>query len=98
MNNNLSRLPFLIRLSRSTTRVIWQNLIFGVCFIAAAEVVAAMGNLPAVWAAVLHTAASTVVIFNSARLVRSGERLDEQVPGAAPSTTTPTPTLAGAAA
>jgi Cd2+/Zn2+-exporting ATPase len=77
MNNNLSRLPFLVRLSRSTIRVIRQNLIFGVSFIVVAEVIAAMGNLPAVWAAVLHTAASTIVIFNSARLVRSGERLDE---------------------
>ncbi|MBU6410074.1 MAG: cadmium-translocating P-type ATPase, partial [Verrucomicrobia bacterium] len=33
MNNDLRRLPFLVRLSRSTRTVINQNFIFGVCFI-----------------------------------------------------------------
>src|SRR5207244_1775720 len=37
MNNDLRRLPFLIRLSRATTNVIWQNLIFGVSYIVLLE-------------------------------------------------------------
>ena len=32
MNNDLRRLPFLIKLSRSTRLVINQNFLFGVCF------------------------------------------------------------------
>ncbi|MFQ5492393.1 MAG: HAD-IC family P-type ATPase, partial [Phycisphaerae bacterium] len=75
MNNDLSRLPFLIRLSRDTTRVIWQNLIFGVAFIVVTEGLAAWGSLKPVMAAFLHTVATGVVIFNSARLVRKGEDL-----------------------
>jgi Cd2+/Zn2+-exporting ATPase len=75
MNNDLSRLPFLIRLSRATTRVIWQNLMFGVVFIVILGPLAILGKLPAVWAAFFHTIASAVVIFNSARLVRFGEEL-----------------------
>jgi Cd2+/Zn2+-exporting ATPase len=75
MNNDLSRLPFLVRLSRATTRVIWQNLLFGIAYIATLEVLAALGYLPAMLAAILHTSASAIVIFNSARLVRFGEHL-----------------------
>ena len=33
MNNDLRRLPFLVKLSRSTRTVINQNFLFGVCFI-----------------------------------------------------------------
>jgi Cd2+/Zn2+-exporting ATPase len=77
MNNDLSRLPFLIRLSRDATRVIWQNLIFGVVFIVVTEVLAVWGGLKPIMAAFLHTVATAVVILNSARLVRKGERLTE---------------------
>lgn len=75
MNNDLSRLPFLIRLSQATTHVIRQNLLFGVAYITTLEVLAALGYLPAMLAAILHTSASAIVIFNSARLVRFGEHL-----------------------
>jgi len=75
MNNDLSRLPFLIRLSRDATRVIWQNLVFGVAFIVITEVLAVWGPLKPVMGAFLHTLATGVVIFNSARLVRKGEHL-----------------------
>ncbi len=75
MNNDLRRLPFLIRLSRATTRVIWENLLFGVFYIVVLEVLAALGIFGAMLAAFLHTVASAMVIFNSARLVRFGEHL-----------------------
>jgi len=99
MNNDLRRLPFLIRLSRATTRVIWQNLLFGVAYIVALETIAVMGYLPAMLAAILHTVASAIVIFNSARLVRFGEHLDSHVPAgretpARPAEPTAAPALA----
>lgn len=75
MNNDLRRLPFLVRLSRATTRVIWENLLFGVFYIVVLEVLAALGIFGAMLAAFLHTIASAMVIFNSARLVRFGEHL-----------------------
>ncbi len=96
LNNDLSRLPFLIRLSRAAARVIWQNLIFGVAFIVVTEVLAVWGPLTPVVGAFLHTIATAVVILNSARLVRKGEHLTETTVtasgGRAPA---PAPALAG---
>jgi len=76
MNNDLSRLPFLMKLSRATIKVIYQNLVFGVLFIVFMLILAGFGGLPAMLAAFLHTVASAIVVFNSARLVRFGEDLD----------------------
>ncbi len=78
MNNDLSRLPFLIRLSRATTKVVWQNLLFGVVFIVVLMTVAVWGWLTPVAAAVAHTIAAAVVLFNSARLFRFGEEQTDQ--------------------
>ncbi|MFQ5589591.1 MAG: HAD-IC family P-type ATPase [Phycisphaerae bacterium] len=73
MNNDLSRLPFLIRLSRGTMRVVSQNVLFGVAFIVIMMTLAVWGPLTPIIAAVAHTVATAVVILNSARLVRFGE-------------------------
>jgi len=75
MNNDLRRLPFLIRLSHRATAVIHQNLLFGVIFIVAFEILAGLGRIAPVTGALLHMLAATFVIFNSARLVRFGEEL-----------------------
>lgn len=77
MNNDLSRLPFLIRLSSSTTNVVYQNILFGVSFIVVMMSLAMTGLLTPVAAAVSHTLATALVIFNSARLVRFGEEHEE---------------------
>ena len=42
MNNDLRRLPFLLRLSRETRRVINQNFLLGICFVIGGLVLAAM--------------------------------------------------------
>jgi Cd2+/Zn2+-exporting ATPase len=76
MNNDLRRLPFLVKLSRSTRTVINQNFSFGVCFIVGGLMLASFGYLPPIVAAVLHVTGSLVVVFNSARLVRKGEELE----------------------
>ncbi|MCH8253654.1 MAG: cation-translocating P-type ATPase, partial [Planctomycetes bacterium] len=55
MNNDLSRLPFLIRLSRATTRVVRQNLLFGVAFIIVTMTFAIWGVLSAVVAPIVPT-------------------------------------------
>jgi len=92
MTSDLSRLPFLIRLSRATTSVVWQNLIFGLSYIVVAETAAGLGRIPPMLAAVLHMIASALVVFNSARLVRFGEELEP----AATSPAAPGPTAAAA--
>ncbi|MFB3892710.1 MAG: heavy metal translocating P-type ATPase [Phycisphaerae bacterium] len=77
MNNDLGRLPFLVRLSRRTSAVIHQNLIFGVVFVVTFEVLGVMEIISPVTGALLHLLAATFVIFNSARLVRYGEEMHQ---------------------
>jgi len=80
MNNDLRRLPFLVRLSRSTRAVINQNFLVGVFFIIGGLALAAFGYLNPIVAAIMHNAGSFIVIFNSARLVRQGEELEPYHP------------------
>ncbi len=79
MSDDLKRLPFLVRLSRKTRKVITQNLVFGILFVILGSTAGAAGWLPAVYAAALHFAGSLIVVFNSARLVRYGEDLDHEI-------------------
>ncbi len=78
MNNDLSRLPFMIRLSRATARTVTQNIIFGVIFIIVMMALAVGGQLTPITAAAAHTIATAFVIFNSARLVRFGEEKEPE--------------------
>jgi len=82
MNNDLKRLPFLVKLSRSTRVVINQNFAFGVLFIVIGLTVTSLGILGPIPAAILHNVGSLIVIFNSARLVRKGEELEHFHPEA----------------
>ncbi|MCG8407224.1 MAG: cation-translocating P-type ATPase [Phycisphaerales bacterium] len=73
LNNDLTRIPYLIRLSRATRKVVVQNLIFGVLFVVIVMSLGAFDIVPPTAAAILHFVSSLVVVFNSARLVRFGE-------------------------
>lgn len=93
MNSDLRRLPFLVKLSRSTRAVINQNFLFGLAFIIGGMTLSALGKVPPVLAAAMHTAGSLIVVFNSARLVRKGEELEhyQPQPAALPPQRTPPP-------
>jgi Zn2+/Cd2+-exporting ATPase len=80
MNNDLKRLPFLVKLSRSTRAVINQNFIFGVVFILVGWTTTTTGYIGPIVASILHVFGSLIVIFNSARLVRKGEELEHFQP------------------
>ncbi|HEX3800686.1 MAG TPA: cation-translocating P-type ATPase [Verrucomicrobiae bacterium] len=82
MNNDLRRLPFLVKLSRSTRSVINQNFLFGVVFIICGLSLAAFGIVGPIVAAIMHNVGSLMVVFNSARLVRKGEELEHYQPAA----------------
>jgi Cd2+/Zn2+-exporting ATPase len=75
MNNDLRRLPFLIRLSAKTRSLVLQNLAFGLLFMIGGLTCAGFGYMTPIIAALLHNVSSFIVIFNSARLVRMGEEL-----------------------
>lgn len=78
MNNDLRRIPFLIGLARKTRMLMNQNLAIGLGFIVVGVYFATLGHVTPVGAALLHSVSSLFVIFNSARLVRSGEAMDQQ--------------------
>jgi len=75
MTNDLRRVPFLIVLSRKTSAIMYQNLAFGLTFVLCGIILSVFGRMNPIAAAVLHTVSTLIVIFNSARLVRTGEDL-----------------------
>jgi Cd2+/Zn2+-exporting ATPase len=84
MNNDLRRLPFLVKLSRQTRTVINQNFLLGVLFVIGGLTLAALKYINPIVAAVLHVAGSLIVVFNSFRLVRAGEELEPHLPPTPP--------------
>lgn len=77
MNNDLRRIPFFIGLARKTRVLMHQNLAIGLGFIIVGVYFAISGDITPVGAALLHSVSSLIVIFNSARLVRSGEFMQQ---------------------
>ncbi|MDD4816995.1 MAG: cation-translocating P-type ATPase [Victivallaceae bacterium] len=75
MTNDLRRIPLLLVLSRRSRMIISQNLLLGLVIVVGGTVLSLLGMMTPVWAAMIHTASSILVIFNSARLVRTGEEL-----------------------
>jgi Zn2+/Cd2+-exporting ATPase len=70
MGNGLSRLPFLFRLCRATTRTINQNLfVFGLAFNAGMLALSSVGILTPILGALAHNVGSVAVVLNSARLL-----------------------------
>ena len=78
MNNDLRRIPFFISLARRTRLLMNQNLAIGLAFIVLGLYFSTLGYINAVVAALLHSLGSLLILFNSARLVRAGEELQNQ--------------------
>ena len=77
LNSNLDRIPFLVDLSRQTIAVIRQNMVIGGLFILVFMSLAGAGYVSPVLAAVLHVVSGLAVVFNSARLIRCGEEIEQ---------------------
>jgi P-type E1-E2 ATPase len=74
MNDDLSRIPFLIELARRTRAIIAQNIAASIVIALAGLTLAATGNLPILLAAAYHIVGDVFVIANSFRLFRFGEQ------------------------
>lgn len=69
MSNNLTKLPWLIRLSRRTMRIIQQNIWFSL-IVKDVFVLLTFGGYSTLWSAIAaDTGASLLVIFNGLRLL-----------------------------
>jgi len=75
MTNDLRRIPMLIHLSQKSRMVIYQNLCIGILFVFGGMVLLVFNKMTPIGAAILYSLSTLVVIFNSARLVRTGEEL-----------------------
>ena len=67
-HDNISKLPWLIRLSRRMLAIIKINIIFGLGFNAFAVLAGGMGWLTPIMAAIVHNVGSVLVVFASASL------------------------------
>ncbi|MCQ2379268.1 MAG: cation-translocating P-type ATPase, partial [Victivallaceae bacterium] len=73
MNNDLRRIPALLKLSKKSRFIVNENLVFGMVFVFGGMILSIAGIMTPVWAAILHAASTLVILFNSSRLVRTGE-------------------------
>lgn len=73
LSSDLNKLPFLLKLSRKTKSVVYQNFLFGFLFIFVVGTFAIMEYVNPILGGVLHFFSSFIVIFNSFRLVKMGE-------------------------
>ena len=75
MTNDLRRIAMLLFLAKKSQVIINQNLIFGMLFVFGGMILSIVGLMTPIWAAVIHAGSTLVIVFNSARLVRTGEEL-----------------------
>ncbi len=68
MGDNLSLIPYLLALGRSTIKTINLNIIFAVFFNLTALIVSGYGLLNPIQGAIVHNIGSILVVVNSARL------------------------------
>jgi Cd2+/Zn2+-exporting ATPase len=74
MSDDLEKLPWLVRRSRRTLRVIRQNIVFALA-IKALFVILTFAGMASLWAAIAaDTGASLLVILNSLRLLQGENR------------------------
>lgn len=74
MHDDISRLPFLVQLSRRTLKTIKWNIAFGLIFNAVAVLASGGGFLTPIMGAVVHNIGSVLVVLSSASLVFASER------------------------
>lgn len=78
VHDNISKLPWLINLSRRMLNIIKINIVFGLGFNAFAVLASGMGWLTPIMAAVVHNVGSVMVVFASASLVLFPEGKEER--------------------
>ncbi len=74
MNDDISKLPFLIQLSRRTLKTIKWNIFFGMVFNAVAVLASGGGLLSPIMGALVHNIGSVLVVLSSASIAFSAEK------------------------
>ncbi len=71
MSDDLTKIPYLIRLARRARRVVWQNIIFSLAVIAVLVASVFLFSLPLPLGVVGHEGSTLIVVLNGLRLLRS---------------------------
>lgn len=74
MKDDISKLPFLIRLSRRMLTTIKWNIAFGMMFNAAAVAASGAGLLTPIMGAIVHNVGSILVVLSSASMAFASEK------------------------
>jgi Cd2+/Zn2+-exporting ATPase len=82
MNDNISKIPFLLRLSRRMLKLIKFNIAFGLLFNLAAVLASGTGFLTPIMGALVHNIGSVLVVLSSASMAFASE---EPLPAQSPS-------------
>jgi Zn2+/Cd2+-exporting ATPase len=69
LSDDLSKIPYLINISRKAIHTIWQNVVFSLSVLSVAVILTIPGILTPITGALLHELSSIPVIMNSARLI-----------------------------
>jgi len=72
MTDDISKIPFLTKLSRRTVQIIKWNIAFGMVFNAIAVLASGGGILSPIMGAVVHNIGSVLVVLSSASLAFAG--------------------------
>jgi Cd2+/Zn2+-exporting ATPase len=73
MNDDISKIPFLVELSRRMLRTIKWNIAFGMIFNAVAVLASGGGLLSPIMGAIVHNVGSVIVVISSASIVFASE-------------------------
>ena len=74
MNDDISKIPFLVKLSQRMLRIIKWNIVFGMVFNAVAVLASGGGFLTPIMGALVHNIGSVLVVLSSASLSLMSER------------------------
>ncbi|MDX1591374.1 MAG: HAD-IC family P-type ATPase, partial [Balneolaceae bacterium] len=75
MGDDLTKLPYLIRLSRKARRVVWQNIAFSLSVIVMLLAGVFLIDLPLTLGVVGHEGSTLIVVLNGLRLLRKSDTL-----------------------
>jgi len=72
MGDDLTRLPYMIRLSQKAKRIVWQNIVFSLVVILVLLAGVFLVDLPLTLGVVGHEGSTLIVVMNGLRLLRTG--------------------------
>ncbi|QSX06121.1 cadmium-translocating P-type ATPase [Sedimentibacter sp. zth1] len=73
MNNNLNNIPFIIKLSRKTKNIIYQNIILSFTTSLIMIFLAGAGIVTPIFGAFLHNIGAFIVLINSSRIINDND-------------------------